>query len=135
MRRDFVKIWLIAANNDLKYARASLEELDSKFIYPFICFHSQQAAEKALKAFLLSRNLQAPKTHSLVDLLKLAAIHSGNLQNLGKNCEILDRYYVPTRYPDAILESKVSQIFGHFEAEEALKLASKIVKTISKVLQ
>lgn len=42
--------WLNAAREDLRLAKVLLEE--QRDFYPPICFHSQQAVEKALKAFL-----------------------------------------------------------------------------------
>jgi HEPN domain-containing protein len=39
--------------------------------YDACCFHAQQAAEKYLKAYLVSRNIIFPKTHDLQLLIKL----------------------------------------------------------------
>ncbi|MFZ5919415.1 MAG: HEPN domain-containing protein, partial [Chloroflexota bacterium] len=36
-----------------------------------LCFNAQQAAEKALKALCVARNLEFPKTHSLVHLMDI----------------------------------------------------------------
>ena len=34
-----------------------------------LCFHAQQAAEKALKAVLLSKGMEVPRTHNIRTLL------------------------------------------------------------------
>lgn len=39
--------------------------------YDATCFHAQQAAEKYLKAFLQEHNKPFPKTHNLIELLRL----------------------------------------------------------------
>ena len=64
---DLGKQWLAKAHNDLLNADNNL----NSEIVPFdtVCFHCQQAAEKLLKAYLLSRGLQPPFTHDLLFLL------------------------------------------------------------------
>jgi HEPN domain-containing protein len=61
--------WLRLAHEDLAAARAILGLED---VAPRVaCFLSQQAAEKALKADLISLNQQFPKIHGLTRLLAL----------------------------------------------------------------
>lgn len=57
------KEWLDRAEDDLGYAKASLDE-ELEF-FDLICFHFQQAAEKYLKAFVVARGLQFKKIHEL----------------------------------------------------------------------
>ncbi|MBI3385273.1 HEPN domain-containing protein [Candidatus Gottesmanbacteria bacterium] len=49
MSRNEHELWLSKADDDLEWCRASLREK----IYYGSCFVAQQAAEKALKAYLL----------------------------------------------------------------------------------
>ncbi|MFH1200652.1 MAG: HEPN domain-containing protein [Candidatus Micrarchaeota archaeon] len=56
--------WLDEAQDDLKAA----ENLGKARLYAAACFHCQQAAEKALKALLISRKNQLAKSHSLREL-------------------------------------------------------------------
>jgi HEPN domain-containing protein len=58
-------LWLQLADEDLAMARLALEQ----DIYRQTCFPAQQAAEKALKAFLLARRGTYPNSHSLEQLL------------------------------------------------------------------
>jgi HEPN domain-containing protein len=61
--------WLILAQEDLAAARAILGVAD---VAPrIVCFLSQQAAEKALKAGLISVDKPFPKIHGLTSLLAL----------------------------------------------------------------
>jgi len=51
-------LWLQLADEDLAMARLALAQR----IYRQTCFHAQQAAEKALKALLLTRHGTYPRT-------------------------------------------------------------------------
>ncbi len=59
--------WLQFAAEDLKMAELAIRES----IYNQVCFHSQQSAEKAVKALLLFQGQVVPRTHLLGDLLRL----------------------------------------------------------------
>ena len=60
--------WLRYARGDLALAQVPLPE-DS--FYELLCFHAQQAVEKALKAVLIINNISYPKTHNIRTLLDL----------------------------------------------------------------
>ncbi len=63
--------WLEKANHDLIAARLIIDA--SPIILDVACFHCQQAVEKYLKAFLVFKKLDFPKTHNLDLLLKSCA--------------------------------------------------------------
>lgn len=67
---DKAKLWITQAEEDLLWAEASLREK----ILRGTCFAAQQSAEKALKAFLLSKNITTPKIHDLVTLISSVLI-------------------------------------------------------------
>ena len=58
--------WLLHAVSDLNLANLGLH---GEVLPEQICFHAQQAAEKALKAVLIHRNVDFPFTHDLEELL------------------------------------------------------------------
>ena len=89
--------WLEHARRDLALAKLAHEsELD--FAEP-ICFHAQQAAEKAVKAVLLDRNVDFPNTHDLGKLVEEVTGRGLALTpNVGR-AEELTRYASETRYP------------------------------------
>ena len=65
-KRDLIKAWLTKALHDLTAARtvaASAEPL-----FDVGAFHCQQAAEKAVKAYLVFRDRPFPKTHDVAEL-------------------------------------------------------------------
>lgn len=63
--RNATESWLREATDELETAAILL---DHRRFRP-ACFHSQQAAEKALKALLVERAQRPPRTHDIVDLL------------------------------------------------------------------
>jgi HEPN domain-containing protein/predicted nucleotidyltransferase len=63
--RNATEAWLREAADELDIASILLEH-DR---YRGACLHSQQAAEKALKALLIERVQRPPRTHDLVELL------------------------------------------------------------------
>ena len=60
--------WLRHAWSDLDLARVGQ---NSRILLEDLCFHAQQAAEKALKAVLVFRSVPFPKTHNIRTLMDL----------------------------------------------------------------
>lgn len=58
--------WLVRSRSDLAMAKAPLPQ---GVLYEDLCFHAQQAAEKAIKAVYRAHGLEFRYTHDLADLL------------------------------------------------------------------
>jgi HEPN domain-containing protein len=69
--RDLVRQWFAKA--ELDYRAAERLVRDPEPLREIIAFHCQQAAEKYLKAVLVSLQIEFPKTHDLEELLELLA--------------------------------------------------------------
>ena len=65
---QYLKQWLEKADHDLIAAKLILDVQPT--ILDIACFHCQQAVEKYLKAYLIFKKLDVPKTHNLDLLLK-----------------------------------------------------------------
>jgi len=78
--------FLLFAQEDLK----SAEVLFKEEIFNQACFHSQQAAEKSLKAFIKTRKRTAPKIHNLSELLNICLEYELSFKNLTDYCRYLD---------------------------------------------
>jgi len=89
--------WAEYAEEDFVMAKSALRR--RKPLVTASCFHSQQCAEKYLKAMLIARDAEFPKTHDLIILDRLcneAGIFTGfTREQLGR----LSGYAVHTRYP------------------------------------
>ena len=116
-------LWLLLADEDLAVARLALD----RGIYRQTCFHAQQAAEKALKALLLARTGEYPRTHSLEDLL--ASDTSGELSEWEEPCQRLSQFYLTTRYVDA-LPGGVMDETSEGDARTSLADAAAIVGSV-----
>jgi HEPN domain-containing protein len=83
-------------------------------------FHSQQAAEKAIKGFLPFRQIAFRKTHDLTDLGSQCAEADPTLEPFLREVEELTDYASAFRHPDAPYEPDGA------EALEALAIATKL---------
>lgn len=82
---DSSKIWFARAEEDLLWTEASLREE----VWREACFAAQQVAEKALKAFLLSKNELTPKIHDLVVLNEKCINLDQEFRDLEEACSVL----------------------------------------------
>ena len=115
--------WLDEAEDDL----ASAKELYRAGRYAKACFLAQQAAEKALKALLIRRAGVYERTHSVAALLERARQLADVTQDLVDAAELLDRYYVPSRYPNAWPSGSPSKRLREPDARSAIEAAEKIL--------
>src|SRR4030042_5532982 len=84
------------------------------------CFLSQQTAEKYLKALLVFFDLELIKSHDLTKLASLLKNHASGIREISVETELLNQYYIETRYVGGFPE------FSWRDAEEAYKAAKKI---------
>lgn len=78
--------WLIYAENDLKTAKAALQE----DVTNNACFHAQQTVEKSLKAILLAEENEVPKVHDLLFLLERVQKHESGFSQFEEACRFLN---------------------------------------------
>ena len=128
MKED-VEHWLEFASEDLKMAELAQKEK----IYNQVCFHSQQCVEKAIKASILHQGRVYPRSHKLADLL--AELHDEKFGSLKDEIILLDRFYIPARYPDALPGILPEGLPGEPDAEEALKTAQKVLESVKAEIQ
>jgi HEPN domain-containing protein len=113
------KAWLSRAQSNL--AKAKLGRDASGIFYEDWCFDAQQAAEKSIKAILVLRNIQVPKTHDLMNLLTLVQRSGLETPETILEADELTQYAVETRYPS--LDSRVDLE----EYQRAIELAERVV--------
>jgi HEPN domain-containing protein len=116
------RAWIAKAENDLLNIRNNLFADETP--WDTVCFHAEQAAEKALKAFLVSRGEAPPRSHDLVHLVSLCESYDATLSVFTASCERLTYYGVHVRYPEDIYEPTET------EARELAELASDLVAGI-----
>ena len=125
--RKIVGEWVRKADQDIASAQALLSQ-DPPLLYPS-CFHSQQAAEKYLKAYLTWRQVEFPKTHSIREILNLVKTVDEELATNLLPAAVLTPYGVDVRYPSDIPDPTRP------ETEEALSLAKKVCGAVARRLK
>jgi len=112
--------WLRYAEGDLTVAEREMHAPAP--VYHVICFLCQSAAEKFLKAYLISRGWSLEKTHDLVTLLGRCAGYEAGFAALAAEGALLNEYIVAGRYPGDIAWEQTTAT----EAREALEAAQRI---------
>ena len=126
VRRELVDQWLRKANEDIR-AAAALLAAEPPFLFPS-CFHSQQAAEKYLKALLTWRQVEFPKTHALGELLDLLPEGDAALAKALAGATALNPYGVEVRYPSDQPEPTLD------ETAVALRLATQAREAVLRAI-
>ncbi len=117
--------WLRHAHSDMELARVAR---NPRIMLEGLCFHAQQAAEKALKAVLIANGIPVEKIHNLktlFDLLPQGIILPPKMEDAAS----LTDYAVSRRYPgdfEPITEE---------EYREAVRLAEAVVHWAEGVIQ
>jgi HEPN domain-containing protein len=100
--RTAIERWLVKAEHDLVTAKSTIQ------IHPevtdTICYHSQQCAEKSLKAYLVFVGQQIERTHYLPRLVELCETYNPDFRELYQIATDLTEYATSTRYPDDWIE-------------------------------
>ena len=114
--------WLIKANNDLKSSKKLLKGDDP--VLDTSIYHTQQCAEKALKAYLAFRKQPIEKTHDIEFLVELCSELDPEFEHLIEDAEKINPYSILYRYPNIVLEPEEEQV------HEAVGIAEKILKFV-----
>jgi HEPN domain-containing protein len=118
--------WLKQANRDLETAKLNMKA----GIYEWACFISQQAAEKAVKA-LCEKHKLLTRTHQLRRLLQAVRDLVEIPGELYEKAATLDRFYIPTRYPNGFESGAPMEYFFKKDAQEAVSYATAIIQFCS----
>ena len=100
-KAEILQQWLDKANDDLRSAEY-LSTMHNPTPDEIICFHCQQSAEKYLKAFIFTLNIEPEKTHDLEELLKTCQEHDASFSSLLSKLQFLNDYAVIPRYPNEL---------------------------------
>ena len=118
--------WLKQAERDLKLAKL----ISESGFYEWACFASQQAAKKSVKALCEKHNVII-RVHQLLGLLKSLKDLETIPDDIYTQGAFLDRFYIPTRYPNGFTNGAPMEYFFAKDAEEAIGYAENIVRFCS----
>ena len=126
MNIDEARIWMSYAKSDLDAASTLLVKGD--FFPRQVCFMSQQAGEKALKAILVFLGMSFPKTHDL-DLLRELIPEGWKVKEKFPELYDLSVWAVESRYPGHTPDVTEG------EARNTLHLAEAVLDAVSAELE
>ena len=122
------KIWINLAMRD--YAIAShLYDTFAPLPVETICFHCQQAIEKALKAVLAYYESDIPKTHNIRVLAELSKVHTDEILIHDRAVDTITAFAVITRYVEDRRD------FTEDTAQFALKQAKQTLDNVAHILE
>ena len=118
------RLWLADARSDLALA---MSRKTRAMRYSHLCFHAQQAAEKALKAVLIANKVSVPKTHDLAYLVNMLPSAITAIPAIVQ-LPVLTKYAVLYRYPGQDLPVTKR------DHENSVRLAKEIVVWSGRVI-
>ena len=126
--------WFETAEEDIEAA----EIMQANNKHSHCCFLCQQASEKAIKAIYYNLD-EDPWGHSIVKLIEGLKDVDPNISDLLKTHErdarILDRYYIPTRYPNGLPDIIPSQAYGAEDAVQSLDIAKRMLSKVRDLIK
>ncbi len=120
--------WLRQARQDVSDARYAAAGAR----YHLVCFLAQQAAEKSIKAFLYATGQEDVWGHSVADLCVEAGELDPAFTELKTSAGPLDKFYIPTRYPDALPGGIPAEAFTAGDSEFALAAAERALEVVAE---
>ncbi len=120
------EVWLKKAENDLKSAKR-LSGSDDPLLDTAI-YHTQQCAEKALKAYLSFKQEPLQKTHDLEFLVEMCCKIDNDFKQFLDDAEVLTPYNAIFRYPGIVLEPDKNDV------TEAIEKAERIYMFVEKLI-
>lgn len=115
--------WFRIGDKELERARnlLTLKDLEGA------AFNVQQALEKYLKGYLLSKKWELKRIHDLETLLNEVVIHDPSFERFRAACQKITQYYVEERYPLTVTSELTED-----EIKESLVVAEKIIAKIKE---
>jgi HEPN domain-containing protein len=125
------KRWFDQGRRDVE----SAAKVNKQEIHELCCFLAQQAAEKLLKAFLYSQGEAPVVGHATFYLAKRCQEYDTRFKEILQSCKRLDALYIPTRYPNGLVEGVPYEVFDASDAEQALKDLESVRTLVEERLQ
>lgn len=121
------ELWLYKAEGDLALAIEALAIPNEK-IRDAAIYHTQQAAEKALKVFLVFKREPLLRTHDLEDLLWICMKHDISFNYLFRFAAQLNPLIMEYRYPLEDFDEPQTPLPE--ELREAIEAATEVFKFV-----
>jgi HEPN domain-containing protein len=128
--KKITRKWLNYARIDIGTAE---EIIDDDTLTPSVTFHCHQCIEKVFKALLAEHEIIPPKTHNLLQLLRIIKDKIAEPDISFESIEHINETYIDSRYPDEI--ELLQEIYPSRErAKSFLVLAKEIATKINTMI-
>ena len=121
--------WIKIALEDLEAAKCLIKEE----LYRMVCYHSQQAVEKSLKAILTEHQADFKKTHNIIDLKNEAVSFGYEIKFADEDLVFLNSIY-RIRYPSDTGLLPYSEP-NKEDAEKAINIANNFIVQIQSLFK
>lgn len=118
--------WLKRAQSSLAMAKISRPK---NALWEDLCYHAQQAVEKALKAVLVKMGIPFRFVHDIDELIVTLEKHGQKIPERVKSSVVLTGYAVATRYPGNY------EPVSRDEWKDAVALASGVVSWATGIVE
>ena len=122
--------WLKQSEAEFK-AATDLRDTNN---FAWCCFTAQQSAEKSIKAILNHLQREA-LGHNLNTLIQQIEQHLQVDQAVTNACIRLNRFYIPTRYPDAFASGVPAEQYFNQDANQAVQDAEEVLHFARAIIQ
>ena len=122
--------WLRQSEADLAHARTSVDARQ----FEWACFAAHQAAEKAVKALFMKGGADA-WGHTITTLLGSLPGSDGPSEDLVFCAKVLDKHYIPTRYPNGFDSGAPTDYYTREEALASVECAERILRFCADSIQ
>lgn len=123
--------WFDTAASDLDTAKILIS--NGKFAHS--CFHAHQAAEKAIKSvwYFVGEDPLGHSIQKMIDDLQYCSLEVyEKLKVILKEGKLLDRYYIPTRYPNGLPDITPDMAYDEDDANACIEKADKILRVVGE---
>ncbi|MFN0316211.1 MAG: HEPN domain-containing protein [Burkholderiales bacterium] len=125
-KTEEIQRWMAKASHDLT---AAITLLNSEVpLTDIAVYHCQQAAEKALKAYLIEMDTPFTKTHDLDELVSVCATLDNAFSDLSEPAAVLTPYAIAFRYPTGQPDPTLA------EADHAIQCARGMIEFVASRL-
>ena len=123
MHKEEVELFLRRASNFLEGAKERFEKND----WDLTCFMAEQSVQLFLKAIILEKGGEFPRTHSLRQLFSILSnlIEKSKLKYDRKSLMFLESAYLNSRY--------INFSYNKEDAEEILKIVEEVIDLVRNV--
>ncbi|MGA7875596.1 MAG: HEPN domain-containing protein [Desulfoferrobacter sp.] len=124
--------WFLQSEDDFRFVEWVKEE---SVFYDKGCFIAQQSGEKALKACLYARGERYVLGHSLFEMVGRLCQTESEFKTISDEAKRLDRFYIPTRYPNGLPGGSPFQFFTVADLADAFDDLKKILDICRSYLE